>query len=200
VRHCKKRLRKLIVEHCLQTGDFTLSSGGKSSYFIDLSKLYVTGQGAYLIGKTIYHHTKNMEFDAIGGPVMGALPLTVATVVHYWRRQRCIKEGFYVRWKKDDDLKRSYRGVDGWINSGNNAIIVEDVCTTGASAAVAVEAVWELVGCKVVSVIALVDREEGARERFKEMGVNFESIFTAKKLVGIAVGEGLLAPIDKVGV
>jgi len=176
MRRCKKHLRNLIIEDCLKIGDFTLSSGRKSDYFIDLSKIYVRGDGAYLIGKTIYHHIKDMTFNSIGGPAMGAVPLVAATVVHYWRRQHKIKEGFYIR----QDL-----GIEGRITCMHKAIVVEDVCTTGASAALAVKVAQEVVRCEVVQVLALVDREEGARERFQEIGIKFDSIFKAKKLLDI---------------
>jgi orotate phosphoribosyltransferase len=186
MRRCKKSLRKMIIEDCLKRGDFTLSSGRKSDYFVDLSQIYVRGNGAYLIGKTIYYHTKDMEFDAIGGPAMGAIPLVAATVVRYWRRERRIKEGFYVRSAKNADSVRSYQSVEGRITRNHKVIVIEDVCTTGASAALAMQALRELVGCVVVRVVALVDREEGARELFQTMGIKFDAIFKARKLLDIA--------------
>jgi orotate phosphoribosyltransferase len=176
----------MIIEDCLKFGDFTLSSGGKSDYFIDLNQIYLDGNGAYLIGKMLYHSTKGLVFDAIGGPVAGAIPLVAATVVQYWRREHLIKTGFYVRWERNAHGGRTYQGIEGRVTSMHKAIVIEDVCTTGASAALAVQAVQELAGCEVVMVVALVDREEGARERFQEMGIPFKSIFTAKKLLNYA--------------
>jgi orotate phosphoribosyltransferase len=186
MRRFKKSLRNRIIEDCLKRGDFTLSSGGKSDYLIDLSQLYLSGDGSYLIGKTIYHHTKNVNFNAIGGPLMGAVPLTAATVAHYWKRERRIKEGFWVCSAENADQVSSYQNIEGRVTRRHKVIVIEDVCTTGASAALAVQAVRELVGAKVVKVIALVDREEGARERFEEMGIEFDPIFKARKLLEYA--------------
>jgi orotate phosphoribosyltransferase len=114
------------------------------------------------------------------------VPLAAATVVRYWKREHRVKEGFWVRLVKTADLVRSYTSVEGRITCMHKAIVIEDVCTTGASAALVVQAVRELVGAKVVKVIALVDREEGARERFQEMDVEFDSIFKAKKILEYA--------------
>jgi orotate phosphoribosyltransferase len=137
--------------------------------------------GAYLIGKTIYNHTKNTEFDAIGGHAMGAIPLVTATVLRYWRRERRIKEGFFVC---------SGQVVEGLITDLHKAIVIEDVCTTGASAAIVVKALQDLIGCKVVGVLALIDREEGARERFQKMNIPFDSIFKAKNLLDRSLNVG----------
>ena len=174
MRRCKKSLRNLIIEECLKRGDFTLSSGGKSDYLIDLRQISMSSTGAYLIGKTIYNYTKNMEFDAIGGPAMGAIPLVTATVYRYWRRERRVKEGFWTR---------SGQVIEGRVIRTHKVLVIEDVCTTGASVERTVLALQDLVGCKIVGVIALVDREEGARERFQEMGIMFDSIFKAKDLL-----------------
>ena len=185
MRRCKKSLRNLIVEDCLKRGDFTTSSGEKSDYYVDLRQISMSSTGAYLIGKTIYNHTKNMEFDAIGGPAVGAIPLVTATVLRYWRRERRIKEGFWIG---------SGQEIDGRITRRHKVIVIEDVCTTGESAALTVQALKDLVGCKVVGVIALVDREEGAKERFQDMGIMFDSIFEVKDLIDRAMGGRRINP------
>jgi orotate phosphoribosyltransferase len=185
----------MLIEDCLKFGDFTLSSGGKSKYFIDLSQIYLDGNGASLIGKVLYEHTKDLTFDAIGGPESGAIPLVASAVTHYWRREHLIKNGFWVRSAKNADRVRSFQSVEGRVTSMHKAIVIDGVCTTGASAALAVQAVQELVGCEVVQVLALVDREEGAREMFEEMGVKFDAVFKAKKLLDHAGNGWTVEPV-----
>jgi orotate phosphoribosyltransferase len=171
MRHCKRSLRDLIIEDCLKKDNCT----------IDLSQLYLRGKGAYLIGKTIYHHTKELDFDAIGGHGVEVIPLVATTAVHFWKREHRIKEGFWVC---------PGQGVEGRITKLHKVIVIEDVCTTGDPAALAVQTVQEFIGCKVVGVIAVVDREEGAKERFKEMGIMFDSIFKANDILDRATNGG----------
>jgi orotate phosphoribosyltransferase len=188
MRRCKRSLRNLIIEDCLRTMD-RVGLGTENIRLINLQRIFLSGKGASLIGKVIYHRIKNEEFHAIGCHLAETFPLVTATAIRYWQRQRRIVEGF---WMLPD------RNVEGWVSSNHKVIIVEDVCRTGSSAVQVVESVRELVGSQVIGVVALVDYEEGARERFQAMGIKFDSIFTAKELLDIATnGGGRLAQMDR---
>ena len=179
MRRSKKKLMRLICRDCLKEGNFALAAGGTSDYFIDLRLISVSGKGASLIGKVLYHQTKNTDFQAIGGLQVGAVPLVTATVAHYWNRGSGLREGFWVRPEKKDH--GTEKQVEGKLLFNSRVIIVEDVCTTGGSASRAVQVVQDM-GNEVVLVLALVDREQGAREKFREMRIPFESVFTARQL------------------
>lgn len=176
MRLCKKSLRNQIIEYCLNKDECT----------IDLSQLHLRGDLVYLIGKTIYHRTKELDFDAIGGFGIPAIPLVAATTVRYWRREHRVKEGFWIDSPEESVTFGSEKTIEGRLTKLHKAIVIEGVCTTGIPSALTLEALQDLVGCKVVQVLALVDWEKGAREMFREKGIKFDSIFKAKKLLDIA--------------
>lgn len=169
----KEELKKLLKETgAVKTGEFVLSSGKKSNFYIDCRKVTLHPKGAKLIGKIILDKIKGLKVDAIGGLTLGADPITSAIVT------LSDIPGFIVRKKgKEHGTKQKIEGI---IESGWNVVIVEDVATTGASAKQAIEAV-ESAGAKVLKVISVVDREEGAAESLKNY--DFDPILKKSELV-----------------
>ena len=169
----EEQLKRLLFETgAVKTGEFILSSGKKSSFYIDCRKVTLHPQGAKLIGKIILEKIKGLKVDAIGGLTLGADPI-ISTVV-------ALSDipGFIVRKKeKEHGTKQK---IEGLIAPGWKVVIVEDVATTGASALKAIQAA-EAVGAKVVKVISVVDREEGAAEALKNY--DFDPIFKKSELV-----------------
>lgn len=167
----KSQLLTLINELCLQHGDFTLSSGVKSDYYIDLRKLTTTSHGLHLISESIYEYTKDLDFDSMGGMETAAIPLMAAGLLAYNKRGYSI-DGFWVRKeaKKHGDKSLIVGDPSG------HCVILEDVVTTGESmlkAALAVRAI----GCHVVKVLAIVDRMQGGRQALYNENLIYESIF-----------------------
>lgn len=169
----KEELRRLLFETgAVKTGDFILSSGKHSNFYIDCRKVTLHPQGARLIAQIILEKIKGLKIDAIGGLTLGADPITSSVVA------LSDIPGFIVRKKeKEHGTKQK---IEGLIEKGWNVVIVEDVATTGGSALQAIEAV-EAVGARVTRVIAVVDREEGATEALK--GYAFDPIFKKSELV-----------------
>ena len=169
----KDKLKALLKETgAVKTGEFTLSSGKKSNFYIDCRKVTLHPQGAKLIAKIILEKIKGLKVDAIGGLTLGADPITSSVVA------LSDIPGFIVRKKeKEHGTKQKIEGI---IETGFNVVIVEDVTTSGASALQAIEGV-ESFGAKVVKVISVVDREEGAKETLKNY--DFEPIFKRSELV-----------------
>lgn len=155
----EEELKKLLFDSgAVRTGEFVLSSGKKSNFYVDCRRVTLHPRGAKLIGKIILEKIKGLKVDAIGGLTLGADPITSAVVTLSGI------PGFIVRKKeKEHGTKQK---IEGLIESGWNVVIVEDVATTGASALEAVKAA-EAVGAKVIKVISVVDREEGAAESLK---------------------------------
>lgn len=168
-----EKLKQLLKETgAFKTGEFTLSSGKKSNYYIDCRKITLHPEGSRLIAKIIMDKIKGLKVDAIGGLTLGADPITSSVVA--------ISDipGFIVRKKeKEHGTKQK---IEGHIKAGWNVVIVEDVSTTGASALQAIEAV-EAAGVKVVKVISVVDREEGAAEVLRNY--DFDPIFKKSGLL-----------------
>ncbi len=169
----KEELKKLLKETgTVKTGEFILSSGKKSNFYVDCRKVTLHPQGAKLIGKIILDKIKDLKIDAIGGLTLGADPITSAVVT------LGNLPGFIVRKKeKEHGTKQKIEGI---LKPGWKVVIVEDVATTGASALQAIQAA-EAAGAKVVKVIAVVDREEGAAESLKNY--DFDPIFKKSELV-----------------
>jgi orotate phosphoribosyltransferase len=176
------KLRQLLIDRALKFGDFTLASGDRSSYYIDGRMVEVFSKSARLVGEVLYDRLTGLgvEFGAIGGLEVGAVPLTTAAVIQYDLRGGSM-EGFWVRdAAKHHGTKKLIEG--SLLRQGTRVVILDDVVTKGMSAVKAVETV-RAVGCEVVAVVALVDRLVGAAELFKEKGIErYEAVFTIRDL------------------
>jgi len=180
------QLLAVIRERSFQLGEFRLASGDTSSYYIDGKMSLVHSRAAALIGEVLYERTKDLNIDAIGGLEVGAVPMTTAAVISYHHHGREI-EGFWVR----DEVKShgTKKLIEGGLTPGMRVVIVDDVFTQGKSALKAVKAVKEK-GCIVVRVLALVDRLAGARELFRQNGIeDYEAVFDIEDL-GVIVDAG----------
>jgi orotate phosphoribosyltransferase len=168
----KEELKQLLKQTgAVKFGDFTLSSGKKSDFYVDCRKVTLHPQGAKLIGKIILEKIKDLKIDAIGGLTLGADPIIGAVVT------LSDIPGFIVRKKAKEH--GTGQKIEGLIEKGWNVLIVEDVATTGGSALQAIEAA-EAAGAKVVKVISVVDRQEGAADTLKSY--DFEPIIKKSEL------------------
>lgn len=173
----EKQLFQLLQQRSFQRGTFRLASGATSDYYIDGKMVQVFSASAHLIGEVLYERTKDLPIDALGGLEIGAVPLTTAAVISYHLHGRTM-EGFWVRDKAKSHGTRKV--IEGNLKPGSRVVIVDDVITTGGSSVKAIKEVREI-GCEVVSVLALVDRLQGAAQTFKDEGiVNFQAIFTLR--------------------
>ena len=171
----REELKKLIDQLAIQRGEFTLASGAKANYYIDCRKVTLDSRGAGLIGKLLYERLDETGFpDAVGGMAIGADPIT-GSVVCYSGLQGREVSGFIVR--KEEKQHGTGRMVEGPIHSGQSAVILEDVVTTGGSSLKAIKLAKEA-GLDVKSVVCLVDRLAGGREKFESEGLAFDSLFT----------------------
>ena len=168
----KQELIQLLKDkEAVKFGDFTLSSGKKSDFYVDCRKITLHPQGARLIARIILEKIKGLKVDAIGGLTLGADPITSSVVA------LSDIPGFIVR--KKEKAHGTQQKIEGIIGPGFNVVVVEDVATTGASALQAIEAV-EAIGAKVVKVISVVDREEGAAAALKNY--DFDPIIKKSEL------------------
>lgn len=172
------RLLCLIRERAFRQGEFTLASGEKSDYYIDGKMIEVHPEGAALIGEAIYERIKDLHVDAIGGLAVGAIPLVASTAVICFQKGLDL-EGFWVR----DQVKShgTQKLIEGKLPPNARVVIVDDVMTSGESAQKAIEAV-KAAGGQVVRIIAIVDRQRGAKERFERQGYVYDPLFTKDEL------------------
>ncbi len=154
----REQLLALLAEKSFRLGQFTLSSGATSDYYIDCRLTTLDANGALVTGQTVLHEIESRGWrpDAIGGLTMGADPVVVATSVISAQQGRPI-HGFLVR--KAEKTHGTGQRIEGFRQKAARVVIVDDVCTTGASTVQAIEAAREY-GFEVVGVMCLVDRQE----------------------------------------
>lgn len=171
-----QRLLELAVElGALKYGEFTLSSGKKSSYYFDGRLLSLNPEGAHLIGKSLLPLIHKSSVEAIGGPTLAADPIVTAVSLASYAQGEGIP-GFIVR--KETKEHGTAQLIEGHITPGSKVAIVDDTCTTGGSLFHAIQAA-ESYGCEVVKVIAVLDRREGGTEELIRRGYDFVSLMAA---------------------
>ncbi|MCL5291708.1 MAG: orotate phosphoribosyltransferase [Actinobacteria bacterium] len=174
----REELKRLIIDKALRHGDFTLTSGAKSTYYIDGKQVTLDPEGAHLVGEVLFDLIKDLEVDAIGGLTLGADPVATAVAVISHERGKPIP-AFIVR--KGAKAHGIMKRIEGPIKPDSKVVIVEDVVTKGGSALKAAKAAEEE-GHTVVKVICLVDRLQGGREALESAGYDFEPVFEVTEL------------------
>jgi orotate phosphoribosyltransferase len=172
----RARLLDLFKSRAVFFGQFTLASGKQSSYYINSKKAIFNAEAVWLLGDVLYQMTKDLDLQAIGGPEVGAIPMACAAAMRYHEQGRSI-EAFYVR--KQTKSHGTKEMVEGMVRPGDRVAVVDDVLTTGGSVLQAIQEVEKL-GAKIVAVLCIVDRLEGAREALAAFA--FLPILTIKDL------------------
>jgi orotate phosphoribosyltransferase len=173
----RSRLRDLIDRHAIARGDFILSSGKRSSYYVDLRLISLSAEGAYLSALALLDLIEGAGVEAIGGPVVAAVPLIGAVAAVSQQLGRPLP-GFIVR--KEAKEHGAGRQIEGPFEPGMRVAIVDDTTTTGGSLLWAIEAV-ERAGGRVALVGAILDREEGAGDLLAARGYPYRSVFTIRE-------------------
>jgi orotate phosphoribosyltransferase len=182
-----QKLLALLAKTSFRLGQFTLSSGGTSDYYIDCRTTTLHAEGGRLTGHAILEllEDNGIKAEAVGGLTMGADPIVsnVATA-SAWRALSLpgspMLHGFLVR--KAEKAHGTGRRIEGFCREGARVVIVDDVCTTGASTINALEAAREA-GMTIAAVVCIVEREEANGRPAVEaaaQGAPFFSLFTAK--------------------
>lgn len=174
----RKRLKQIIKTRSYRTDNITLASGKRSNYYFDLKPSMLDPMGSTLIGDALFNVVKSYDVDFVGGLEIGAIPLTTLVVAKSQLTDNSVN-GFIVRKQpKDHGTQNRIEGLtlDESL-SGKRVAVLEDVTTTGLSANSVVENLQNI-GAKVVVVVSVLDRQDGAKELFNAQGIAFESIFT----------------------
>lgn len=170
----KEKLKGLIEKLAIKRGEVTLASGAKANYYIDCRKVTLDSIGASLIGNEIFDLLSSDLPDAIGGMAIGADPITGSVISVAGSHGKQIS-GFIVR--KEEKKHGMAQMVEGPIHAGQKAIMVEDVVTTGGSSLRAIDYAKDA-GLNVSGIVCIVDRLAGGREKFEDLGITFQSLFT----------------------
>lgn len=179
-------LLHLIATLSFRLGSFTLSSGAHSDYYIDCRTTALHAEGGRLAGLALYDliRAHNLNPQAVGGLTMGADPLvsniaSASAWDHLQHPEAPLIHGFLVR--KAEKAHGTGRRIEGFTEPGARVVIVDDVCTTGASTIQAIEAARDA-KFQVVGVLCLVDRQEmngRAAVEASAASAPFLSLFTA---------------------
>jgi len=188
-----QQLLSLLAQSSFRLGNFKLSSGGASDYYIDCRITTLHAEGGRLTGQAILEllEAHHIVAEAVGGLTMGADPIVsnVATA-SAWRAhshpqseiRAPLIHGFLVR--KAEKAHGAGRRIEGFCRQGARVVIVDDVCTTGASTITAIEAAEEA-GMKVAAVVCIVEREEANGRPAVEAaakGAPFLRLFSASQV------------------
>lgn len=181
-------LLALLQRKSVSYGNFTLSSGAKSNYYIDCRLTTFDPEGAWLVGQLMHslirkeQAARKLVVNAVGGLTMGADPVALAIGIHsYWAKDASPLQVFSVR--KAPKSHGQTKLIEGNFKKGDSVVVIEDTVTSGESAIAAINAI-EKEGGKVAFVAVLVDREEGGRQKIEAMGHPVVALFTKDELLG----------------
>ncbi len=155
----------------VQYGDFVLSSGKKSNYYVNVKRAAADPKILREMAKGISEHVGR---EKLAGMALGAVPLVVAVALQTDRP--------YVIVRKDQKEHGTMDKIEGDVRPGEEFLVIEDVATTGASALRVIEALRSK-GAVAKKVVTVVDREEGAAPFLEGKGIEMISLFKAKELV-----------------
>jgi len=163
----------------MRFGEFVLSSGVTSNYYIDVRKTSLHPQGLQWISRLFWELLEPEGITAIGGLTMGADPLVAGLMLHSAQTGHPL-DGFLVRRNTKDHGTRAQ--VEGNLAGHKRVAILDDVITSGESVLVAAEAA-ESYKAQVVRIVTVVDRNQGAAQVFQQRGYPFTPLFTVNDLL-----------------
>lgn len=171
-------LLDLLCQLAYKEGDFVLSSGQQSSYYINCKPVTLHPQGSLAIGRLLLALLPQ-QTQAVAGLTLGADPIVSAvSVVSAYENQPVF--ALIVRKEAKGHGTQAY--IEGpSLPPGAGVVVLEDVVTTGQSAMKAVKRLQDA-GYQVNHIIALVDRQQGGRELYEAEGLKFQSLFTIDQL------------------
>jgi len=174
----RDRLLDLLCELAYREGDFVLSSGQQSSYYINCKPVTLHPQGALAVGRLLLS-VLPADTEAVAGLTLGADPIvTAVSVVSAYQNQPM--PALIVRKETKGHGTMAY--IEGPIlPAGAKVVVLEDVVTTGGSAMKAVERLRDA-GYQVNRVISLIDRQQGGAEFYAAKGLEFEALFAISDL------------------
>ena len=170
----RAELQELLATRAFRYGDFVLTSGRRSDYYVDGKQVTLDGRGLYLVARLALARCRELHVDAVGGLTLGADPIAAAVAALSGEGVRPL-HAFIVR--KEVKEHGTSKAIEGPPLSGEmRVVLVDDTLTTGGTFLQARERVAET-GATVVEALCVVDREEGGREALVAAGIPVHSLF-----------------------
>ncbi|MEH2421154.1 MAG: orotate phosphoribosyltransferase [Nostoc sp.] len=174
----RHKLLDLFCQLAYQEGDFLLSSGLRSSYYVNKTQVTLHPQGALAVGRMVFTLLP-IDTQAVGGLTLGADPIVTAVSLVSVYENRPIPALIIRKEAKGYGTRAYIEGPN--LAEGAKVVVLEDVVTTGQSALKAVERLKDA-GYTVNQVIALVDRQQGGGELYQSAGLKFETLFSIQEV------------------
>ena len=175
----KKKLLELIMKDAYFRECITLSSGKTSDFYIDARRVTLQPQGAFLCAKIILELIKDLKFDAIGGPTLGADPMVGALGVVSLQAGKPVNTFIIRKAPKPHGKQQQMEGP--LIPDGGRVVLIDDVATTGKAFLESLD-VLDKMKIKVVKAVCIVDRQEGAAQALSQRGCELVSIFKISEI------------------
>jgi orotate phosphoribosyltransferase len=169
----REQLIQAISDTSVLRGDFTLRSGRKSTYYIDKYRFATRPEVLREVGRLMAEHAMELKVDRIAGAELGGVPLATAAALASEKPFVLIRNQ-----KKDYGTAKQ---MEGDLKAGERVLLVEDVLTTGGQVLEAAKTLTEA-GAKVVRIVGVIDRLEGARENIEKAGYELAALVTTKDL------------------
>lgn len=176
--HKKELLR--LLKKSLQKGNFILTSGKITRYYLDGRAVTLTPEGAYLSANLLLNIIKETKATAVGGPTLSADPIMGAIAYLCHIKKLPLKTFIIRKSKKKHGAKKQIEGPA--LSKKDKIILIDDTATTGKSLIESL-AVLKNEGYDILKAVVLVNREEGAKETLAKVGLELVSIFTLSDLL-----------------
>lgn len=165
----------------LRERDYVLASGKTSKYFLDMKAVLTDGTDTLSKIADLMLQRFPDDVTAVGGLAMGAIPISAEIVSRNNKARPDRPLHFF--WVRPDQKTHGLGGlVSGTLFTSDRVVIVDDVTTEGNSVMKAVRAVVAS-GAKVLKVITVVDREQGASDKLRSEGLKFEALFASSQVL-----------------
>jgi orotate phosphoribosyltransferase len=171
-------LLDLIVKYAYVEGDFVLSSGAKSSYYINCKQVTLRAEGALALGRLLFQLLPE-DTAAVAGLTLGADPMVSSVSLVSAFSSNPIPALIIRKQPKGYGTQAYIEGPS--LKLGSKVVVLEDVVTTGGSALTAVERL-QAAGYQVTQILALVDREQGGKELYRSKGIEFQALFSIQEI------------------
>jgi orotate phosphoribosyltransferase len=173
-------LFEMIKKYAFKNGNYILSSGKRSKYYIDMRQITLSSKGLFLCTELVFDHIKDLDFTAIGGIELSAVPIIGGISLKLHGINPNYKYFVVRKESKNHGTQKLIEGQN--LNNNDKVIIVDDVLTTGNSIVKVIDTIDKL-NCEIVKVIVLVDRDKGGKELLNKLGIEVESLFTIHDLM-----------------
>jgi len=177
----RDNLLRVLRDHAVLHGDFVLSSGQRSPYYLDARLVTLSARGSALVAVLLLDAFGSNLPDAVAGLAVGADPI-VASIACMAGVRGLAVDGLIVR--KESKAHGTSRRIEGPWRDGMRVAIVDDTLTTGGSALQAAQVISEA-GGQITGIYALIDREEGARQAIGAAGYLYHPVYTASELMNL---------------